>query len=34
MSIDGALGAPFRPICDFIVPPGLYANGKRILVSR
>jgi hypothetical protein len=34
MSIDGTLGAPFRPICDFIVPPGLHANGKRILVSR
>jgi phenylpyruvate tautomerase PptA (4-oxalocrotonate tautomerase family) len=34
MSIDGALGAAFRPICDFIVPPGLPADGKRTLVSR
>jgi hypothetical protein len=33
-SIDGALAAPFRPVCDFIVPPGLPADGKRILVSR
>jgi phenylpyruvate tautomerase PptA (4-oxalocrotonate tautomerase family) len=33
-SIDGVLAAPFRPICDFIVPPGLPADGKRILVSR
>jgi phenylpyruvate tautomerase PptA (4-oxalocrotonate tautomerase family) len=33
-SIDGVLGAAFRPICDFIVPPGLPADGKRTLVSR
>jgi phenylpyruvate tautomerase PptA (4-oxalocrotonate tautomerase family) len=34
-SIDGVLAAgPFRPICDFIVPPGLAADGKRMLVSR
>jgi phenylpyruvate tautomerase PptA (4-oxalocrotonate tautomerase family) len=33
-SIDGVLAAPFRPICDFIVPPGLPADGKRLLVSR
>src|SRR5262245_48248925 len=33
-SVDGALGAAFRPICDFIVPPGLPADGKRLLVSR
>src|SRR5262245_65767587 len=34
VSIDGALGAVFRPICDFIVPPGLPVEGKRMLVSR
>jgi phenylpyruvate tautomerase PptA (4-oxalocrotonate tautomerase family) len=34
ISIDGMLGAAFRPICDFIVPPGLPADGKRMLVSR
>ena len=33
-SIDGVLAAPFRPICDFIVPPGLPTDGKRTLVSR
>jgi phenylpyruvate tautomerase PptA (4-oxalocrotonate tautomerase family) len=33
-SIDGVLAAPFRPVCDFIVPPGLPADGKRMLVSR
>ncbi len=33
-SIDGVLAAPFRPVCDFIVPPGLPADGKRTLVSR
>jgi phenylpyruvate tautomerase PptA (4-oxalocrotonate tautomerase family) len=33
-SIDGVLAAPFRPVCDFIVPPGLPADGKRILISR
>jgi phenylpyruvate tautomerase PptA (4-oxalocrotonate tautomerase family) len=33
-SIDGVLAAPFRPVCDFIVPPGLLAEGKRLLVSR
>jgi phenylpyruvate tautomerase PptA (4-oxalocrotonate tautomerase family) len=33
-SIDGALAAPFRPVCDFVVPPGLPADGKRMLVSR
>jgi phenylpyruvate tautomerase PptA (4-oxalocrotonate tautomerase family) len=32
--IDGVLAAPFRPICDFIVPPGLPADDKRTLVSR
>jgi phenylpyruvate tautomerase PptA (4-oxalocrotonate tautomerase family) len=33
-SIDGVLAAPFRPVCEFIVPPGLPADGKRTLVSR
>jgi phenylpyruvate tautomerase PptA (4-oxalocrotonate tautomerase family) len=33
-SIDGVLAAPFRPVCEFIVPPGLPADGKRLLVSR
>ena len=33
-SVDGVLAAPFRPVCDFIVPPGLPADGKRKLVSR
>ena len=33
-SIDGVLAAPFRPVCDFIVPPGLPADGKRMLISR
>lgn len=34
VSIDGELGAPLRPICDFVVPPGLPAEGKRQLVAR
>jgi phenylpyruvate tautomerase PptA (4-oxalocrotonate tautomerase family) len=34
MSIDGVLGAPFRPICDFVVPPGLPADDKRQLVAE
>jgi phenylpyruvate tautomerase PptA (4-oxalocrotonate tautomerase family) len=33
-SIDGVIGATFRPICNFIVPPGLPVGGKRTLVSR
>jgi phenylpyruvate tautomerase PptA (4-oxalocrotonate tautomerase family) len=33
-SADGVLAAPFRPVCDFIVPPGLPVDGKRRLVSR
>ena len=34
MSIEGALGASFRPVCDFVVPPGLPADGKRQLVAQ
>jgi phenylpyruvate tautomerase PptA (4-oxalocrotonate tautomerase family) len=32
-SVDGELGH-LRPICDFVVPPGLPAEGKRRLVKR
>jgi phenylpyruvate tautomerase PptA (4-oxalocrotonate tautomerase family) len=31
-SIDGEIGAAFRPIVTFIVPPGLPIEGKRQLV--
>ena len=34
MSVDGQLGAPIRPICDFVVPPGLPVEGKRHLVKQ
>jgi len=34
ISVDGALGAPFRPVCDFVVPPGLPAEAKRQLVAK
>ena len=33
-STDGVLGAPVRPICTFVVPPGLPAEAKRRLVGR
>jgi len=33
-SVDGQLGAPMRPICDFVVPPGLPVEGKRQLVKQ
>lgn len=33
-SLDGVVGAPFRPMCNFIVPPILTAEGRRTLVSR
>ena len=33
-STDGQLGRPLRPICDFIVPPGLPVDAKRELVKR
>src|SRR5215471_10178370 len=32
VSIDGELGRPMRPICTFVVPPGLPVEGKRRLV--
>jgi phenylpyruvate tautomerase PptA (4-oxalocrotonate tautomerase family) len=32
ISVDGQLGAPMRPICTFVVPPGLPLEGKRQLV--
>ena len=31
-SIDGEIGAAFRPIVNFLVPPGLPIGGKRQLV--
>jgi phenylpyruvate tautomerase PptA (4-oxalocrotonate tautomerase family) len=34
MSVDGVLGAPMRPICDFVVPPGLPVEAKQQLVKR
>jgi len=34
MSIDGQLGSPMRPICDFVVPPGLPVEAKRQLIKR
>ena len=34
ISIDGELGRPMRPICDFVVPPGLPVETKRELVKR
>src|SRR4030095_7397972 len=34
ISVDGQLGAPMRPVCNFVVPPGLPLEGKRQLVRR
>jgi phenylpyruvate tautomerase PptA (4-oxalocrotonate tautomerase family) len=34
ISVDGVLGSPMRPICDFVVPPGLPLEAKRQLVKR
>jgi len=34
ISIDGELGRPMRPICNFVVPPGLPVEAKRELVRR
>jgi len=34
ISVDGELGRPLRPICNFFVPPGLPAEAKRQLVTR
>jgi phenylpyruvate tautomerase PptA (4-oxalocrotonate tautomerase family) len=33
-STDGHLGHPVRPICTFVVPPGLPTEAKRTLVNR
>src|SRR5215831_10383212 len=34
ISIDGELGRPMRPICNFVVPPGLPVDAKRQLANR
>src|SRR5262245_64725168 len=34
ISIDGELGRPMRPICNFLVPAGLPVEAKRQLVKR
>ena len=34
IGVDGNYGAPMRPICTFVVPPGLPVEGKRQLVRR
>ena len=34
ISIDGELDRPMRPICNFVVPPGLPVQAKRQLVKR
>src|SRR5262247_3485608 len=33
-SVDCELGRPMRPLCNFVVPPGLPLEAKRQLVSR
>jgi phenylpyruvate tautomerase PptA (4-oxalocrotonate tautomerase family) len=33
-STDGELARSLRPICDFVVPPGLPVDAKRRLVQR
>jgi len=33
-SVDGQLGGAARPICHFMVPPGLSAEAKRRLLRR
>jgi phenylpyruvate tautomerase PptA (4-oxalocrotonate tautomerase family) len=33
-SVDGELGRPMRPVCNFVVPPGLPVDAKRQLVKR
>jgi len=33
-SVDGELARPMRPICNFLVPPGLPVEGRRQLVRR
>src|SRR5215510_122326 len=34
ISIDGELGRPMRPICTFVVPPGLPLEARRELIKR
>ena len=34
IGVDGELGHPMRPICNFLVPPGLPIAAKRQLVNR
>ena len=33
-SFDGVIGAPFRPICHYVVPPILTAESRQKLVSN
>ena len=33
-SFDGVVGAAFRPMCNFIVPPILTAESRKMLASR
>jgi phenylpyruvate tautomerase PptA (4-oxalocrotonate tautomerase family) len=33
-SVDGELARPMRPVCNFVVPPGLPVEAKRQLVKR
>ena len=33
ISVDGELAQPMRPICTFLVPPGMSVEAKRLLVS-
>ena len=33
-NIDGVRGAPFRPITDFVVPPGVPLDAKRKMLAR
>jgi len=34
IGVDGELGQPMRPICNFVVPPGLPVEAKRQLVKQ
>ncbi|MFZ5896016.1 MAG: tautomerase family protein [Myxococcota bacterium] len=33
-STDGVLGEPMRPLCTFVVPPGLPAEAKPMVLER
>src|SRR5215510_13367102 len=33
-SVDGEVARPMRPVCNFVVPPGLPLEAKRQLVKR